>query len=184
MAGFADWARFQVIPAMVCVAAGGAALMCAGCDEKVDANVAKIKLNGKTFLLEIAADADKRFLGLGKRDSIEPDGGMLFVFPAQHVQVQNFVMRDCKFPIDIIFLDSAGRVLAMHTMKVEPERGPDEQPDALGFNDKYDNRLPKYSSRYPSQFVIELKGGTLQSLNLKEGDLVKYDWEALKKIAR
>jgi uncharacterized protein len=182
MAAFPGSAR--VIPAMVCYVGVGAAALLSGCDEKADSSVAKVQLGGKTFLLEIAADEAKRHLGLGKRESIEEDGGMLFVFPSSENGVKSFVMRDCVIDIDIIYLDGAGRILAMHNMKKEDPRGPDEAPDAKGFNTKYDERLKKYSSKYPTQFVIEIKGGLLQSLNLKEGDIVKQKWDELKRVAQ
>lgn len=153
-----------------------------GCDEKVSSDVATVKVKGKTFHLEIAADDDKRFLGLGKRKSIDDDGGMVFVFP--EAQVRDFVMRDCECDIDIIYLDGAGRILSMHAMKFEDPRGADEQPDKDGFNEKYDARLKKYSSRYPSQIVVELKGGKIKELGLTETDKITLDADGLKKLAR
>ncbi len=182
MAPFPGSAR--VIPAMVCFVGVGTAVLLSGCDEKTDSNVAKVKLGDKTFLLEIASDPDKRFLGLGKRESLEEDGGMLFVFPSSENGVKSFVMRDCVIDIDIIYLDGAGRIVAMHNMKKEEPRGADEAAGPDGTNPKYDDRLKKYSSRYPSQFVIEIKGGLLQSLNLKEGDIVKQKWDELKRLAQ
>src|SRR5688572_16150643 len=100
MAPFPGSAR--VIPAMVCFVGVGAAALLAGCDEKTDASVAKVELGGKKFLLEIVSDPDKRFLGMGKRESVEEDGGMLFVFPSSENGVKSFVMRDCLIDIDII----------------------------------------------------------------------------------
>lgn len=168
----------------VCVVPMAACLMLAGCDEKTDAGIAKIPLGDKNFFLEIVADDALRFKGLSGRQTIAEDGGMIFVFPNSKVQVQSFVMRDCAIPIDIIYLDSAGRILAMHNMQPEPPRGADEVADADGFNEKYDARLKRYSSRFPAQFVIEIQGGMIQKLNLKEGDRVKHDWDGLKRLAR
>lgn len=54
-------------------------------------------------------------------------------------------------------------------------------------NDAYENRLKKYSSKFSSQYVIELKGDTLDTLKIKEGDkveLVGTTWDALKKQAQ
>lgn len=182
MAPFAGSARFVMV--MGAAGAGAMALL-GGCNEKLDQNVAKVELGGKQFFLEIVADDDKRYLGMGKREAdLEEDGGMLFVFPNNQVSVKSFVMRDCKFDLDIIFLDSAGRILAMHNMKAEPPRQADEMPEAPGGDEKYNDRLKKYPSRFATQFVIEIKGGMLQSLNLKEGELVKQNWEELKKMAR
>jgi uncharacterized membrane protein (UPF0127 family) len=94
-------------------------------------------------------------------------------------------MRDCPIDIDIIYLDGSGRVLTMHNMKFEDARKPGvEDADKDGFNETYDNRLKKYSSRYPSQFVVELQGGMIQKIGLKENDVVKLDVEGLKKLAK
>lgn len=181
MAPFARTAR--LITPIACLLALLAPLLLSGCDEKIDSNTVKAKIGGQTFLLEIAADDDKRFIGLGKREKdLEDDGGMIFLFST--AEVRSFVMRDCKFDIDIIYLDGAGRVLSTHHMVKEEPRGPDETADADGFNKKYDDRLKRYSSRFPAQFVIEIKGGKLQSLSLKEGDRIDLRWDELKRLAR
>lgn len=161
-----------------------AAALTSGCDEKdtVTNGVASIKLAGKTYFLEIAADDDTRMLGLGGRTQIADDGGMIFAFPASKVMVQSFVMRDCPIDIDIIYTDGAGRILSMHEMKTEVARG---EGDFAGESDQdYNDRLKRYSSRYPATFVIELKPGSIKSLGLKEGDVAVFDHAALKKMAQ
>jgi hypothetical protein len=158
----------------------------------------KVTIGGKTFKLELAAEDQTRFKGLSDRTEIKPDGGMLFVF--KEPRMQNFVMRDCLVPIDIIYLDASGRVTATHKMPIEKPREPDEVEkspprDAKGqaypniprwawVNDKYENRLKQFSSRYPAQYVIELKGNTLDDLKLKEGDKIELDRADLKKRAK
>ena len=97
-----------------------------------------------------------------------------FRFPAR----QMFVMRDCPVPIDIAFLDSAGRVLTTYEMQPEEPRKPGET------DYEYDQRLRKYDSRYPSQFVVETAGGRLREVGLKPGDLVKFDVQGLKARAK
>lgn len=157
-------------------AAGGSA------DVKAETH-AKVTINGRTFNLELALNNDTRFKGLSERTEIPADGGMLFVFPDYAAGVQDFVMRDCGIPIDIIYLDGAGRIQAFHEMKVEPPRG--EGEGKVGeINTKYEQRLKRYSSRFPSQFAIELKGGTIPSLNLSAGQKVELDAAGLKKRAR
>ena len=149
----------------------------------VDANIESVEINGEWFQLELALDNETRFKGLSGRDHIEPDGGMLFVFP--RAASQKFVMRDCLTDIDIIFLDPAGRITAMHHMPTEPPRDPETEPlDSRGLNQDYEDRLKKYPSRFAAQFVIELAGGTLERLNLSEGDLIKLDIDGLKARAR
>src|SRR5690606_3450982 len=92
--------------------------MC-GCDERTaDGQVQTqvVKIGDRTFNLELALDDASRYRGLSDRQSLPDDGGMLFVFPKP--RPLQFVMRDCLFPIDILFLDGGGRVVSMHEMKL------------------------------------------------------------------
>lgn len=150
--------------------------------EKKEPETVSIAVGPKTFKLELAADESVRMKGLGQRDKIADDGGMLFCF--KDVQVRGFVMRDCPIDIDIIYLDGAGRVVSFYQMKAEPPRGDGEGKVGDFNNMKYESRLKPYSSRFGCQFVIELKGGTIPSLGVAAGQQVKYDWESLKKRSK
>lgn len=142
-----------------------------------------VTIAGKEFKLEPALDDQVRFKGLSGRTEIKADGGMLFVFTAP--RKLDFVMRDCPIPIDIIYLDGTGRVTAFHKMVPEEPRSAEEKiPGLNGTNDQYESRLKQYGSKYSAQFVIELKGNTLDDLKIQEGDQVKLDTVALKKRAK
>lgn len=149
-----------------------------------------VTIAGKPFTLELAVEPQVQFKGLGGRTEIKPDGGMLFVFPKP--EPKSFVMRDCPIPIDIIYLDAAGRVVATYKMTAEPPRSEAEKkvsappgypkaPDWTWTNDDYEERLKKYPSGFASQYVIELKGDTLDTLKVSKGDKVDLDIDALKK---
>jgi len=166
--------RWFVTMCSLALVAGCAALV--SCDEKAGADVETVKIGSDWFHLELAIDNATRIKGLGGRDYIAPDGGMLFVFPTSNVG--SFVMRDCSVPIDIAFLDGAGRVVAMHHMTVEPPRGEDESDLA------YNNRLKQYPSRFPMVFAIETAGGRLGEVGLKVGDRVRFGARDLRKRAR
>lgn len=155
-----------------------------GCDESASAAVLPMTISGQKFFLEVSDDDAKRFKGLSDRTEIVPDGGMLFIFP--RAASLNFVMRDCPIDIDIIFCDATGRVTAKHSMKSEPPRDPvtEPKPTVAGDPDAYELRLKKYPSGAPAQFVIELKGGTLESLNLPIGTKIIENPAALKARAR
>jgi len=162
-----------------------AGLSLAGCDEvPADEKTVPVTLDGKKFTLELALDPQTRFKGLSGRSEIKPDGGMLFAFPKP--LKLDFVMRDCPVPIDIIFVDGSGRITAMHKMTPEKERADDEKAidPRTGLNAKYEARLKKYPSKFDAQFVIELKGNTLDSLKLKEAQKIELDWGSLKKQAK
>jgi uncharacterized protein len=161
----------------------GAAAMITGCEEpKISSDTATVKIAGKTFHLEIAADNAKRMLGMGGRKDVDDDGGMIFVF--QQADEQGFVMRDCIIPIDIMYLDGSGRILTMHEMVPEAPRGADEAADKPDQDEKYNNRLKRYPSKFKSQFVIELRGGRMKELGVKENEKVILDAEGLKKLAK
>ena len=135
----------------------------AGCHSDNDPNdgLEPVMIGGTIFHLEVAADHATRIQGLSDRTEIAADGGMLFVFEGQ--RVINMVMRRCVVPIDVIFLDRHGRVVAAHRMAVEPDpHAPDRQ-------------LKHYSSGNPAAFAIELAGGSLGRLDVKIGALLPLD---------
>jgi uncharacterized membrane protein (UPF0127 family) len=135
-----------------------------------------VTIDGRTFNLELAADAESRTRGLMDRESIPDDGGMIFVFP--DVAMRSFWMKNCLTDMDILFLDGSGRVTAMHEMTIEPPQRPGETEW------QYEWRLPGYSSLRPAQFAIELAPGTLRQLQVGRNDLIPLDLPDLKGRAR
>lgn len=133
-------------------------------------------LAGETFTLELAADEPSRTRGLMGRTAIEPQGGMLFIFDDD--ADRSFWMANCVIDIDIAFVDSRGRVTAIHEMKADKPRGEHESLIA------YESRLKSYESHRPAQFAIELKAGTLKRLGLKPGQWIKADWKRIGKLAK
>ena len=131
-------------------------------DKTIDATI-----GGHDFTLQLALTNEQRYQGLSDVPEIAADGGMLFVFPG--AARREFVMRRCLVPIDIIFLGPNGRIVNMHAMQVEPYDTPDYQ-------------LKRYPSRWPAQFAIELKGGTLATMNLQLGQFLNLPWRELEKL--
>lgn len=168
----------------------GAGSLLVGCDQAdpVAASVVPVTIAGEKFYLEVAADNATRMRGMGGRKHIEDDGGMIFTFPPSQVRVQEFVMRDCVIDLDILYLDAVGRVLTTYTMKADPRKadgseGKDGEVGTAAAN-AYENRLKRYSSRFPAHFVVEIKAGSIEKLGVKEGDQLGFDAAALKKRAR
>ncbi len=166
---------------------GIAALALAGCSSESPSGskaqlapsglpTAPVTIKGERFVMELALTDATRLRGLSGREAIDPKGGMLFVFP--YAGRHEFVMRDCPAPIDIAFLDAAGRVVAFHEMVPEEPRREDESQ----FD--YEMRLKRYPSRFPAHFAVETAGGRLSSLGVKEGDRFEFDTEALKRRAQ
>ncbi len=176
MAGVLRISRSNALRGVVAASLAVVACALVSCDDKSAAGVESVKIKGHWFHLELVDDPQSRFLGLGGREFIEEDGGMLFAF--NRAVPLDFVMRDCPIAIDVAFLDGAGRVLAVHAMAPEPPRGPEEKEIA------YDSRLPRYGSRFPATFAIETRGGRMAQIGLEQGDLIKHDWARLKRGAK
>lgn len=70
-------------------------------------------------------------------------------------------MRGCLIPLDIVFISTDLRVVAVHTMSVEP--------DLAG--------RKVYSSKVPAQFALELQAGQLALAGVKPGAVVTFAGE-------
>jgi len=153
-------------------------LLCAfeGCSDPTLPRFETVTIKDRTFRLEVAATEEAIARGLGGRESVPADGGMLFIFPEP--TVRRFWMFECLIDIDIIFLDAGGRITAMHEMKAEPLQGEDESEA------DYRARLQSYSSGTRAQFAIEMKAGTLDQLDLEMYEKVPLDVDRLKGLAQ
>ena len=161
------------------VLAAGILVAIARCGVRADDGLEAVTIGDETFRLEVAADYETRQAGLMHRESIPPDGGMLFIFP--DVQPRTFWMAYCLIDIDIIYLDAQGRVTATYRMRAQPPRRADESE----FD--YERRMhaaAQYPSRYPAQFVIELPAGSLDRLSLTFEDKIPLDLPRLKAAAK
>ena len=133
----------------------------------------KVTIAGEQFELEVVTTEEAIQRGLGGRESVPRNGGMLFVFPV--AQTKRFWMKDCLVDIDIMFLSKLGRITAIHEMTKEPPQGENEtQAD-------YENRLKRYSSVVTAQFAIELQKGRIAELGLKPGQKIPLDIACLEK---
>lgn len=114
-----------------------------------------VVVNGLQVVVEIADTDVERRRGLSGRDGLEPGFGMLFIFPSEGVY--SFWMYRMKFPIDMIWMDSGGRVVYI----VE-----DAQPcgDSLV--------CPVYTPDKPAKYVLEVNAGFVKMADLKLGDVV------------
>ena len=111
----------------------------------------KMPIGSKTYQLEMARTSAEQEKGLMKRDSMPEDHGMIFIFDAD--RLQQFWMKDTRFPLDIIFVDHAGVVVSVSTMQA------------------YD--LGTTSSVAPAQYAIELNIGQAKAAGVEKGQTLK-----------
>ncbi len=68
--------------------------------------------DGGRLQLELALSEKEKKVGLMFRDSLPPDRGMLFPFATDGIAW--FWMKDTLIPLDIVWLDAAGKVVEIH----------------------------------------------------------------------
>lgn len=128
-------------------------LSLAGCDgNKPQSNLptADVKVGQRTYTLEIAAKDEERNNGLMRRDSMPDDHGMIFLF--KEPKVLRFWMKNTRIPLDILYLDAAGKVVSIHRMEPYVE----------------DATVSKGEAKY----AIELNAGQAEKAGVKEGDTI------------
>lgn len=106
-----------------------------------------------TFQAEVADSPDERQRGLMFRTELGAREGMLFLFPVE--RQLSFWMKNTLIPLDMIFIRSDRTVLGVvHRAK----------PETLT-----SRRVPGFS-----QFVLEVAGGTAESLGIRSGQKVRF----------
>lgn len=130
-----------------------ALLLLAGCEAAPSSGLATVPMTigQKTFTLEVADRTDTRSYGLMRRDSLPEDRGMIFVFDKE--EPRGFWMKNCRFPLDILFLDAGGKVISVKQMKA------------------YD--LSSTTSDGAAQYAIELNKGAAEGAGVKAGMILK-----------
>ncbi len=113
-----------------------------------------LMINGERVNVLIADSSEERARGLGGRESLSKDQGMLFVFsePSQYC----FWMKDMNFSIDMVWLDKDKKVTTIAS-NVTPESYPK-------------SFCPKGEAKY----VLEVPAGHAAELHLKEGDQAQF----------
>ncbi len=114
-------------------------------------------INGVVFKLEVADTTETRKLGLGGREKLASDEGMLFVFPEP--KKHQFWMKGLKFPIDFIWIRNNVVVDIIKNAQVPPPGATDED-------------LPRYLPNVEVDQVLEVNSGVVDSLNIRIGDTI------------
>ena len=118
---------------------------------------ATIRIGGQEVRVLVADTTARRSKGWSDRKNMGRYGGMLFVFPDSGRYAM--VMRDMRFPLDIVWLDGNKIV--------------DIAPNLLPEPDVPENKLTVYGARASSTMVLELPAGFAQQFGLKIGDEVR-----------
>jgi uncharacterized protein len=120
-----------------------------------------VTMNGLVLVADIAATDEQRTKGLSVKDRLGENEAMLFVFDneAEH----SFWMKNMKFPIDIIWLDSDKTIVHIeHNL----------QPCS------FELLCPTYKPNVESLYVLETVGGFAEKYDIVKRTMVEFDLTA------
>ena len=110
----------------------------------IDGKEIGAEISGIPLKLVVASTSQSQMKGYSdSKASPSGDNGMLFIYDDD--QPLSFWMKGVKFGLDIIFFDSMMQYIDHHTM--EPGHEVEEK------------NLPKYQSKKPARFAVELPSG-------------------------
>lgn len=118
-------------------------------------------INNNHFSVEVARTKEEQALGLGGREGLNGNAGMLFIFSKPAPQI--FWMKDMKISIDIVWIDKNKKVIGF----AEGAR-PEDFPKT-------------YQSPANVSYVLEIGSGEVQKRNIKIGDAVIFDSTSVQK---
>lgn len=120
-------------------------------------NSRELIINDKKIKVEIADTQEKRSKGLGGRESLASDSGMLFIFG--RLDKYPFWMKGLKFPLDFVYIQD-DKVVDLRPGILPPGAG------------AKDEDLPIYVPREAVNKVLEVAAGTIGQLSIKVGDKI------------
>lgn len=118
----------------------------------------QLQINENVLKVEIADTKDKRSKGLGGREKLASDEGMLFIFP--DAKKHSFWMKGLKFPLDFIWIND-NKVVDIIKNVPSPTEG------------QKDEDLPIYLPITEVNRVLEVNAQTVDRMGIKVGDTTK-----------
>jgi uncharacterized membrane protein (UPF0127 family) len=110
--------------------------------------------------MEVASTPAQSERGLGYRDSLDSDVGM--IFDLHGTRAQDFWMKGMRFGLDMVWVGADKRISQV-TTDIPPEPG---VPD---------DRLRRYSPAMPVAYVIEVNAGAASRLGLTTGAQLSFN---------
>jgi hypothetical protein len=115
--------------------------------------VLALRIGAAELRVEVASTPATRACGLSHRDQLDPERGMLFVFP--EAAPRKFWMKDTRIPLSIAFLDVDRRVLnilAMTPMQTEQ----------------------RYPSTGDAHYALEVNEGWFEARGIADGSIAEF----------
>ena len=116
--------------------------------------VLALRIGAAELRVEVASTPATRACGLSHRDQLDPERGMLFVFP--EAAPRKFWMKDTRIPLSIAFLDVDRRVLNLLDMTPL-------------------DTDPHYPSAGDSAYALEVNQGWFEAHGIASGSIAEFN---------
>jgi uncharacterized membrane protein (UPF0127 family) len=143
--------KLRILP-LALLGAAGAVLGTAG-PERIPLTLP----SGKELQVEVMRKPQDRAMGLMFRPSLPEDQGMLFVF--EESDFHSIWMKNCRFAIDIVWLDEQHKVVHL------AEKVPPCKKDPC----------PSYAPMQTASFVLELNAGQARREKALVGSTLSFE---------
>jgi uncharacterized membrane protein (UPF0127 family) len=144
----------KIISVVTLLTLGATTVSYASIDKNLNKNIKVVQIGGQNIYVDVAYSSLDQQRGLGGKQEIGANQGMLFVFdrPGKYI----FWMKDMNFPIDIIWIDKNLKIVY-----IKKDARPELFPET-------------YEPSVNSSYVIEVKSGFSDTFNVKTGDNVSF----------
>lgn len=116
-----------------------------------------LRLHGHTYRITVLRTEDELQRGLSGTANLPADRAMVFVFPRE--DKWSIWMKDMNYAIDIVWLDSAKKVVYLEK-NVQPST----------YNKKEPAKSKLFKPDKVARYVIELASGTIERTGIAIGD--------------
>lgn len=118
---------------------------------------AHLRVGSTELIVELVRTPKEHARGLSGRDELGEHRGMLFLFPQR--SERSFWMKETRIPLDLLWIRDG--ILVGITHNVQPEPGVPEE------------RLRRYASPEPVDWVLETNGGWSATYGIRIGDPIE-----------
>ncbi len=125
-----------------------------------DSTGLSVSIGATVFTAEVADTPALRSKGLGERDSLPEQSGMLFVFESG--QASSFWMMGMRFPLDFVWI---GEDCTVVDLTEDVQHSPPETPSS---------ELEIFHSAEPAAYTFEINAGEVNRFGIEVGDDVMF----------
>ena len=122
--------------------------------QKISDTKKEIYIKDAELTVEVADEPHEQTRGLSNIEYMAADEGMIFIFPTSIIPP--FWMKDMKFGLDIIWIDSENTIIG-----IEKNVSPDTFPKT-------------FSPLSPVKYVLEVNSGWSDKNKIKSGDKMSF----------